>query len=347
MNIKLLGLLFTWGTAFLLVFMGIGNFADTDKKLLKTKAVNKNATAGARELLQLLYDIKGTNTLSGQHDYLEIPDRHSNLVKKLTGEFPALKGYEMGGITDQTEKELAAYRDKVVKNAIAWHKSGSFITFTYHMNLPDGCYCWDEVNNGGISQEKFREIITPGTELYKKHIKDLDRAAIYLKKLRDAGVPVLWRPYHEMNGKWFWWGRQPEFAQLWEIMYERYTKVHKLNNLIWVWSAATLEWADDFEDYYVGPDRADVIAIDIYNNRYEQDYHDRLVQLADGKPIAIGENGELPSVELLENDQSQYVWFMTWAEMLEKNNTADQVQALYADDRILTRDELKKLMKGK
>ncbi|MBO9599935.1 MAG: glycosyl hydrolase, partial [Cohnella sp.] len=107
-----------------------------------------------------------------------------------------------------------------------------------------------------------------------------DKAAVYLKKLRDAGVPVLWRPYHEMNGKWFWWGQQPEFAQLWGIMYERYTKVHQLNNLLWVWSTATLEWADDFEHYYVGSNLADVIAIDIYNNQYEQEYYDRLIRLA-------------------------------------------------------------------
>ncbi|MBO9599934.1 MAG: glycosyl hydrolase, partial [Cohnella sp.] len=121
--------------------------------------MNKNATAGARELLKLLYEIKGKNTLSGQHDYLEMPDHYSNIVKQLTGKYPAINGYELGGIMNQTDEELAAYRDNVIKSAIAWHKSGGIVTITYHMNLPDGCYCWDSVNNGGISTEKFKEII--------------------------------------------------------------------------------------------------------------------------------------------------------------------------------------------
>ncbi|MBB6635123.1 glycosyl hydrolase [Cohnella thailandensis] len=331
------------GAVLVLFLLGMTVLANSAQDRIQAKPVNKNASDGAQKLLRLLYEINGQYTLSGQHDYLEAPDHYYKWLKQLTGDYPAVKGYEFGGITNQTEKELAGFRDKVVKNAIEWNKSGSIVTISYHMNQPGACYCWNMINNGGISGETFQEIITPGTDLYKKHIADLDRTAVYLKKLRDAGVPVLWRPYHEMNGKWFWWGGQPDFAKLWEIMYERYTKVHKLNNLLWVWSAATLEWADDFEKYYVGPERADVIAIDIYDNKYEQEYYDRLVRLAEGKPVALGENGELPADEVLSEAQNHYVWFMTWSEMIEEKNAPDQVQALYANDRVLTRDELSKM----
>lgn len=344
MNIKRKRMISAWGTILFLFTLGVVVFAVTDRKLLQVKAVNKNASDGARKLLKILYEIKGKYTLSGQHDFLEAPDQYANKVKRLSGGFPALKGYELGGIMNQSEKELAADRDNVIKSAVAWHKSGGIVTITYHMNVPDGCNCWKSVNTGGISEEKFKEILTPGTDLNKKHMADLDRTAGYLKMLRDAGVPVLWRPYHEMNGNWFWWGQQPEFAELWEIMYKRYTNVHKLNNLLWVWSPGTPgEWADDFENYDVGPKLADVLAIDIYDNKYEQDYYDRLVRLAAGKPVAIGENGELPNDEVLTKDQTHYVWFMTWGEMIEEKNDPARVQALYASERVLTREELLKM----
>lgn len=65
---------------------------------------------------------------------------------------------------------------------------------------------------------------------------DIDDVARELLKLRDAGVPVLWRPLHELNGDWFWWGKcGPEaFQRLWKLLYTRYTETFGLNNLIWV-----------------------------------------------------------------------------------------------------------------
>lgn len=70
-----------------------------------------------------------------------------------------------------------------------------------------------------------------------------------LKKFRDAGIPVLWRPYHEMNGMWFWYGNRPGekgIQKLWKMMYDRYVNYHHLNNLIWVWNAnAPRDWKDD------------------------------------------------------------------------------------------------------
>lgn len=64
----------------------------------------------------------------------------------------------------------------------------------------------------------------------------LERKANLLEKIRDAHVPILWRPFHELNGNWFWWGKQgPEnFKRLWKTMYDYLVNKRKLNNLIWV-----------------------------------------------------------------------------------------------------------------
>ncbi len=317
-----------------------------NKEAVATLPINEEASDDAKNLLKFLYDIKGKYTIAGQHSYLEVPDQYSDRLKQITGDHPAMKGYELGGILDQSASQLEKERDKVVTSAINWHKTGGIVTMTYHLHLPGDCFCWGKVNNGGITKQEFKEIITPGTDQYKKHLVDLDTAAAYLKKLRDAGVPVLWRPFHEMNGGWFWWGKQQEFAKLWDIMYERFTRVHNLNNLLWVWSPnAPDDWTDPYEAYYVGPDKADVLAVDIYHNRYYQEHHDQLSALANGKPIAIGENGQLPAPFRLNNEQKNYVWFMTWGKELEGTNSHQAIRSLYEQERILTYNKLRSMAK--
>ena len=67
----------------------------------------------------------------------------------------------------------------------------------------------------------------------------VDKIAGYLKELQDAEIPVLWRPYHEMNGDWFWWGKkkgEDGYKKLWSMMYDRFVNFHGLNNLLWVFN---------------------------------------------------------------------------------------------------------------
>ncbi len=307
---------------------------------------NPGASSEARQLLQYLYEIKGRYTLAGQHNFLEDPDYYTKRMKSLTGEYPALIGFEMGVVLDHSESEVDAYREEVIREAIAVSRAGSMVTMTYHQALPGECMCWKHVNNGGISTQEFEAILTPGTPQYEEWVKDVDEVAHYLKQLRDAKVPVLWRPYHEMNGGWFWWGKQSGYQKLWDQMYERYTHVHGLNNLLWVWSPnAPNNYADSFESYYVGHLRADVLAVDIYHNDYKSTHHDRLWKLGDGKPIAIGENGGLPDPKLLQEAQHQYVWFMGWGNELEDTNGMKRIQDMYRDERVWTRNNLQLLSK--
>lgn len=78
--------------------------------------------------------------------------------------------------------------------------------------------------------------LTQGTAEYDKLIAGMDKGAKALLELQKAGVPVIWRPFHETDGGWFWWskGGSENFKKLWRIMYERYTNYWGLNNLIWI-----------------------------------------------------------------------------------------------------------------
>ena len=58
---------------------------------------------------------------------------------------------------------------------------------------------------GKLTDAQWHDLVTPSTEINERWKSQVDVIAFYLKQLRDAHVPVLWRPYHEMNGGWFWW----------------------------------------------------------------------------------------------------------------------------------------------
>jgi mannan endo-1,4-beta-mannosidase len=124
----------------------------------------------------------------------------------------------------------------------------------------------------------------------------VDVIASYLSQLQDAHVPVLWRPYHEMNGVWFWWCDQKGengFKKLWIMMYDYMVNHHHLNNLIWVWdtNAPRSNPGDEafaYSDFWPGAAYVDVLAADIYHKKADQGADDQknyedLVMLAAGQ----------------------------------------------------------------
>ncbi|HET6558001.1 MAG TPA: glycosyl hydrolase [Prolixibacteraceae bacterium] len=306
------------------------------------KPVNKKASPEAKALLEYLYSLQGKSTLSAQHNYPSPKEymRSTDSIIAMTGKVPAIWG------TDISELDQS-----LVDEAIRQYKKGCIITLMYHQVKP-----FDHDSLGFsrsvkkmVTDEQWKQIVTPGTEYHNMWLAKIDARAELLKKLQDANIPVLWRPYHEMNGMWFWYGNRPGkegIQKLWKIMYDRYTNYHKLNNLIWVWNTnAPRDWKDDeayaYELFYPGDKYVDILAADIYKNDFKQSHHDQLVKLGKGKLIALGEVGNLPTPEILEQ-QPQWVWFMCWAHFPWAYNTKEQVKSIYASPRVLTLDEVKR-----
>lgn len=248
-------------------------------------------------------------------------------------------------------------RNMTIKEIKARHAEGHIITLMWHGCFPtDGDCCegssiWAMENRP--SPEQWDELVTEGTELNDAWKVNADKIAGYLKQLQDADIPVLWRPYHEMNGVWFWWcnhkGDQG-FKRLWIMMYDYFTNHHQLNNLIWVWNTnAPRDIPGDeawpYEDFFPGIDYVDILAADVYRKDYKQSHHDQLVVLAEGKPIALGEVGEIPDMEILEQ-QPQWSWFMPWGWILFLSNETDLINEVFNSDRVLTMDEVSVDQKG-
>lgn len=307
--------------------------------------VNRHASPEARSLLSFLYHIQGKYMLSGQHNYPHELTRSSDSTYAITGKHAAIWG------SDFIDPH---FRQAIVEEAIRQYKRGSIITLMYHIVKPfdPDSLGFAKGVEGKITEEQWKEIITPGTEYYKDFIQKIDAVAVYLLELKKAHVPVLWRPFHEMNGGWFWWGNKrgkDGFRKLWLIMYKRYTKHFRLNNLIWVWSPNSPrptpgDEADAYKNYFPGLKYVDVLAADIYHNDFRKSNQDQLLALAHGKPVAMGEVGEVPTPEIIKQ-QPYWCWFLIWAHFNWVNNSHSAMQALFNDPHVISRGELLKMWK--
>jgi mannan endo-1,4-beta-mannosidase len=313
------------------------------------KPVTPNASSEATALLAYLQSISGQYILSGQHNYPNSGDRNTQFAADYMGETPVVWSQDFG-FAQEGDKDSYLARPAIIREAIRQHRKGAVITLCWHavpptadepitfQPLPGADSTALASVQGRLLDRQFRDILTPGTELHDRWLKQVDEVAAFLKELQAAHVPVLWRPYHEMNGDWFWWGGRYEgdytTAVLYRQIFDRMVNHHKLNNLIWVWSVdRPSQPGREFDKYYPGTEYLDVLSLDVYGNDFDQSYYDRLLALSEGKPIALGEVGNPPSAEILDA-QPDWIYWVVWAGMVRGTSRGDY-DLLTADPRVL------------
>ncbi|HTM37015.1 MAG TPA: glycosyl hydrolase [Terriglobales bacterium] len=309
---------------------------------LPAAPVNPHSSAEARALLNYLYSISGKYTLAGQHNYPYHIARWTDRVYDLTGKYPALYGQDFG-FSGGEDKDSTAARPVLIAEAKRQYENGAVVTLTWHAVRPtdDEPVTFRDSVQGHLTDFEWSELLTPGTELYKRWCDQVDVVAGFLKRLQSAHVPVLFRPYHEMNGGWFWWGGRPGkngSQALYRQLFDRFVNYHKLNNLVWVWNInAPSNPAMAITNYFPGREYADLLTEDIYSE-FQQGYYEDMLALAAGKPIALGEVGALPTPEILQK-QPNWTYFMVWSEWIEMANPLDRVQAVYHMPSVLGRSD--------
>ena len=303
--------------------------------------VNPNATPEARELLKRIDDISGHYTLTGQHNFPNHVSRWSDRVYDLTGKFPGVFGSDFGFSAGE-DKDSIEGRPAMIEEAKRQYRNGAVIALCWHEVRPtdDEPVTFRDSVQGHLTDYEWNELLTPGTDIYKRWVEQVDVVAGYLKQLQDANVPVLFRPYHEMNGNWFWWGGRPGpkgSAALYRQLFDRFVNVHHLNNLIWVWNSDRPSGnAGSIADFYPGDKFADVVTIDIYGE-YLQSYYDTMLSIAGDKPIALGEVGTMPTLDVLAK-QPRWAYLMMWSGM-ESANSPEQLQAVFHAPNMLNRGD--------
>ncbi len=307
--------------------------------------VTPNASPESVDLLNYIYSISGENTLTGQHSVPLFGSLRLPSVQKMTTKYPAVFGQDFG-FSEPGTWDGINYRQQIVDEAIRRHNEGFIITLMWHAVRPieEEPVDFRQSIQGELTESEWKDLITPGTLINEKWKSQVDVIAFFLKQLKNAGVPVLWRPYHEMNGDWFWWGKKEGddgYKKLYKMLFDRLVNFHGLNNLIWVFNANEVKTGvDDYEMYYPGDDYVDILATDVYSEGFNEMNYEMLLALAKDKPIALGEVGAAPSIEVL-NDQPRWTWFMVWGDLSSSDPQGfKNIFEVYFSEKTITWDEL-------
>ena len=229
------------------------------------KPVNPNATKEAVSLLEYLYSIAGKKIITGQHTQTVLMEERE-YIRKHTGKLPKLMGFELLGYSpninygDAGEECLREVQENrhTVENAINWAVATDGIVYLcFHWFSPIGGH--DKSFYSENTDFDPSKIFEDGTAERKAFYRDMDVIAKLLGDFKHRGIPVLWRPFHEADGTWFWWGSKgvETARELYRLMFDYYVNVKHLDNLLWVWNAVS-------EKGYPGDEYVDVVSRDIY-----------------------------------------------------------------------------------
>lgn len=185
--------------------------------------------------------------------------------------------------------------------------------------------------------------LTEGTWENEVFTSDLTKVAGYLKLLQDANIPVIWRPFHEAAGKWFWWGKSADSCKkMWIAMFN-YFKEQGLNNLIWVWTAEPND-----ADWYPGDEYVDIVGRDLYAKTTEEcitEYTNLTINYGN-KMTTLSECGTVGKISEQWAGGARWLWFMPWYDGTDDSGTsvahADQSwwQDAMQQNFVITRDQL-------
>ncbi|MFD1468246.1 glycosyl hydrolase [Hymenobacter caeli] len=293
---------------------------------------NRRASKEARALYAYLNDIYGKKTLAGQM-WASWGIDELKYIQDSTGKQPAIRGMDF---IDDRQNQAE------VQHALDWWKTGGIPTIMWHWGAPG-------VGEGYENSKKPVSIdscFIKGTPQYVAFWAELKKKGDLLEELQKAKVPVLWRPFHELNGNWFWWGKQgPEqFKRLWITMYDYYVHKRKLNNLIWVLCYTGRPDAA----WYPGDAYVDIAGADTYskdNAPQANMYHAMQSIVGTRKPITYHECGIPPQPDSCRRDGTVWLWWMEWHTSHLQKLDPTYLRYLYHNEAVVTKDEVPDIMK--
>jgi mannan endo-1,4-beta-mannosidase len=344
---------------------------------LSNALVTPGASENARKLYGFLRDNFTKKIVSGvmtntvfQNDGKYTPNTIENQTEvawiiNASGKTPALIGLDfMHGSGKMSENEWhKGYTAATIALAETVFKRGGFPAYCWHWKDPgkaveafyskssgNSPYVEFNLNKAFVDSTTCAAFNTNSTE-YKAIIGDMDIVAGYLKTLADKNIPVLWRPMHEASGKWFWWGYSGAKAcvALYRLIFDRFTKTHGLNNLIWVW---TTDEAGDALDWYPGDAFVDIVGRDYYYYPREANHgslvasFEKVKDIYGGKKIvALSENGSIPHPDSLVGDGAGWSYFMPWygdytMDGWAHDNTAADWKSIMNNAYVITLDKM-------
>ena len=298
--------------------------------------VNPEATPAAKSLLRAIAASYGRQTLSGQMETQDL-----DLILKAGADAPAIIASDLIFHSPSMVERQGPPKGHP-ESLLPLAAKGHIISLMWHWNAPTGLVgndqfpWWRGFFADGTTFDLAAALSDPAGADSALLLRDIDAIAVQLTKFDKAGIPVLWRPLHEADGGWFWWGAEgPDtFKKLWRLLFDRLTRHHQLHNLLWVLTV-------EHSDWYPGDDVVDVASIDIY----PEDRDDPLVgrwqkqrDFYDGrKPLALGEYPGIPDIPRMRRLGVHWAWFCSWSGEHGPRLTApDEIRRIFDSDDVIT-----------
>ncbi|WP_224746215.1 glycoside hydrolase family 26 protein [Mucilaginibacter glaciei] len=232
---------------------------------------DKQATPESRQLYYSMQRLTDAGVMFGHHDDTAYGigwcfEPGMSDVKTITGSYPAVYGWDLAKIEHDSTRDINnipfALQRKLVRQA---YDRGGVNTFCWHMDNPaNGKTAWDTTQRTVMT-------LLPGGNNYSRYVEYLDKAAKYIGSMKGPGgeaIPILFRPFHELTGSWFWWcantSTPEEFKELWRFTIDYLRNKKNLHNLLIVFSVADFNSEADFMARYPGNEYTDYIGFDNY-----------------------------------------------------------------------------------
>ncbi|MBC8140610.1 MAG: mannan endo-1,4-beta-mannosidase A and B, partial [Armatimonadetes bacterium] len=223
--------------------------------------------------------------------------------------------------------------------ATEWWKAGGIPTIMWHWGAPGKGEGYEQSKMEIDIERCFQKETAEHTAMWA----DLKRIADHLTVLRDAKVPVLWRPMHECDGNWFWYGKgggEP-FVRLWRTMFDYFVRERKLNNLIWV----LCHTGNPKPEWNPGKAYYDLAGGDTYGKGIQESLFNK-VRAIHGTtvPTIYHECGTVPDPVECFAKKVTWSWWMLWHTGHLSDHDPEALRRAYNHDLVLTRDELPRIM---
>jgi arylsulfatase A-like enzyme len=220
-------------------------------------------------LFQNLKQMAPDYLIYGQHhayflgDYVDETGNTSDM-KVITGSHPGVVGFDFGRSSkwSPTVTNTSFHRQTVEA-----FKRGNVITYSWHADNPVTGGNYNDTDGNPVQR-----ILTIGDPIRTEWIQRLDDISDYLLNLEVNGrpIPVIFRPYHENSGSWFWWGADhctpAEFKELWQFTYQYIVETRGVRNLLWAYSPSRPASIADYLERYPGDSLVDIIGFDFYGD---------------------------------------------------------------------------------
>jgi mannan endo-1,4-beta-mannosidase len=247
------------------------------------KPVDPRATNETRALYRSLRKLSKKHILFGHQHATEYGhgwsgDSGRSDVKSITGSHPAVIGVDFSGLSGRSAEAIERTKASLRKQIADTYDRGGVTTVAWHFSNPvskGGFYWVDTVSAPAVSH-----IIPGGShhEKYKEILRTIGDLANSVKGKDGKLAPMIFRPYHEFDGGWFWWGKphcsQKDFVSLWRFTVSYLRDSLQVHNFLYAFSPDCLFKTEaDYLERYPGDEWVDLVGMDDYadfgrNGRY-------------------------------------------------------------------------------